>query len=355
MYVESQPPPENMDPLLLPFLQADDETEAQRLLAQLIAKHVQPVVREIARSKLHVARAASADGSSGHEAEDLQGEVVLQLLDRLRHLRECPNQAAITNFRGYVAAIAYNSWTQSLRRKYPERQRLKNRLRYLVNHDGRFALWEGANDTLLCGLADWKGPNRPAFASRQAASESEFEQCLYDTPNLRQLPPRALLDVLFSLSGRPIELEELVGLVARIWGIKDLHRLESTAEDDVEVWTRLPDPRENVAAKVERRMYLAALWKEILELRPMQRAALLLNLHDTSGQDMLPLFMLVDVARLSEIAVSLDMTMQEFAELWDTLPLDDATIAKRMGITRQQVINLRKSARERLARRMSKF
>jgi hypothetical protein len=35
------------------------------------------------------------------------------------------------------------------------------------------------------------------------------------------------------------------------------------------------------------------------------------------------------------------------------LPLDDATIAGLLGATRQQVINLRKCARERLERRMS--
>jgi hypothetical protein len=34
------------------------------------------------------------------------------------------------------------------------------------------------------------------------------------------------------------------------------------------------------------------------------------------------------------------------------LPLDDLTIAARLGLTRQQVINLRKSARLRLARRL---
>lgn len=99
---------------------------------------------------------------------------------------------------------------------------------------------------------------------------------------------------------------------------------------------------------------LAALWNEICELRPLPRAALLLNLQDATGQDMLTLLMLVDVARFSEIAASLDMTKEELTDLWDDLPLDDATIAQQMGLTRQQVINLRKAARERLARRMAK-
>jgi hypothetical protein len=45
----------------------------------------------------------------------------------------------------------------------------------------------------------------------------------------------------------------------------------------------------------------------------------------------------------------------QFAELWPQLPLDDATIAGLLNLTRQQVINLRKSARERLARRLKGF
>jgi DNA-directed RNA polymerase specialized sigma24 family protein len=308
------------------------------------------LVREITRSKLHAFRFGSGP-SPVQEADDVCGEVVLQLLSRLRDLRNDPRDNTIANFRSYVAAVAYNSCTESLRRKYPERHRLRNRLRYLLSHDPSFALWEGPQGSLLCGLAEWKDN---AFPTQQAGGP-EFAQTVHDKPNLRQLPPRALLDVLFSLSGRPLALDELVGLTANIWAIDDLHRVENNDQDEGEVWDRLPDSRVNVAVHVERRMHLTALWKEICELRPLQRAALLLNLHDPSGQDMLPLLVLTGVARFSEIASSLDMTMPEFTELWDDLPLDDATIAQRMKLTRQQVINLRKSARERLARRMARL
>jgi hypothetical protein len=46
------------------------------------------------------------------------------------------------------------------------------------------------------------------------------------------------------------------------------------------------------------------------------------------------------------------MPAQEFAGLWNELPLADDAIARRLGLMRQQVVNLRKSARERLGRRM---
>jgi hypothetical protein len=41
--------------------------------------------------------------------------------------------------------------------------------------------------------------------------------------------------------------------------------------------------------------------------------------------------------------------------LWESLPLEDTTIAGRFRLTRQQVINARKSARERLTRRLKGF
>ena len=57
------------------------------------------------------------------------------------------------------------------------------------------------------------------------------------------------------------------------------------------------------------------------------------------------------VASIRRIADALELDHAGFAELWPTLPLDDRDIAERLGLDRQQVINLRKSARARLARR----
>ena len=344
MQARSEAFPVSSDPLLHPFLNAETEVEAQCRLGEVMTG-VQPLVLELARSRQI---STSFDGSQSLEIEDVASEVLLLVVARLRELREQAGAEAIGNFRGYVATVVHNCWTQRLRRKYPERQKVKNSLRYILNHDSRFAMWRTDNGTMVCGLAQWK--DRADFSRSFQLDVSRANS------NLRNLRPRDLLDALFSLAAKPIEMEELVGIVGKIWGIQDLRRVEIGVGDDAEEnpWMRLPVRREDVASSVERRMYLAALWKEICDLRPLQRTALLLNLHDASGQDMLPLFMLLDVARLSELASSLAMETEELAELWHSLPLEDATIAKRMGITRQQVINLRKSARERLARRMAK-
>ena len=63
------------------------------------------------------------------------------------------------------------------------------------------------------------------------------------------------------------------------------------------------------------------------------------------------MFPAAGVASVRDMAAALEVSPEEFASLWNDLPLEDAKVAERLGLTRQQVINLRKSARERLARR----
>ena len=58
---------------------------------------------------------------------------------------------------------------------------------------------------------------------------------------------------------------------------------------------------------------------------------------------------------MQQIAELLERSPQEFHGLWNRLPLDDLSIAQLLGLTRQQVINLRKSARERLSRHLAAF
>ena len=52
-------------------------------------------------------------------------------------------------------------------------------------------------------------------------------------------------------------------------------------------------------------------------------------------------------------AQALEIPAPEFEKIWADLPLDDLRLADFLGATRQQVINLRKTARERLLKRMS--
>lgn len=113
-----------------------------------------------------------------------------------------------------------------------------------------------------------------------------------------------------------------------------------------------PDPEPSAATRVEERSSLHQLWREIRLLPARQALALLLNLRDEGRGNAIVLLPLTGVASLREIARAVGLEPERLAELWPRLPLDDATIAEILGTSRQQVINLRKAARERLSRRL---
>lgn len=121
------------------------------------------------------------------------------------------------------------------------------------------------------------------------------------------------------------------------------------------LFDRLADPAPDAATALERRSHLERLWGEIRQLSPQQAAALILNLRDGEGRGAVALLPLTGVATMRDIARTLEMPAERFAEIWNRLPLEDSAIAESLGVSRQQVINLRKSARERLARRMRKY
>ena len=97
--------------------------------------------------------------------------------------------------------------------------------------------------------------------------------------------------------------------------------------------------------------FFEQVWREVCQLPVLQRAALLLNLRDSRDGGVISFLPFLGVASKEELAQLLEMPYEDFQKLWSELPLDDFRIAQMFGITRQQVINLRKTARERLVRR----
>ena len=339
------------DAVLLPYLQASDETAAGAALEQLICESAQPIAREIIRSKLRVGQSLSHD-ISDDEAADLAGEVTLKLVARLRELKSDPIAKAVHSFRGYVAVTAYHACDEYLRKKNPRRNSLKNQLRYVITHSVGFALWEGDEGELLCGLTGWKDQ------SRCAANRSGIRESLDKFPlaaKAKSSPPD-LLAALFDRVGGPLLLDDLVSVVADLWQIRDaIAPITSIDGDTAGVRPAETGSRGGLDARMDQHDHLEKLWSEICELPLRQRVALLMSLRDSSGRGVLTLLPLIHIASLRQIAEILAMSGEKLASLWNQLPLDDATIAESLSITRQQVINLRKCARERLWRRTREF
>ena len=338
-----------MDHRLLAFIAATDEEQADRYLASLVEEHAVPIVKEILGSNLRFHLDSNAAAST-QDANDLFNEIIANLLARLHQIRNDSSRGAIADLRGYVAATAYNACNLYLRQKYPRRARLKNRLRYLLSHDAAFALWTHETSGLIGGLAPRRDKGEPApqrvFEKIRQDPVEWIESAGLQSVGTDRAQLSSILKALFKSCGRPIKLDDLVNIVA------DICREKDHPDESLETALNLVAPTLDFDIVLEQQHMLALLWQEVRQLPPRQRRALLLNLRDARGQDLVSLLPYTRTATIAQIAESLDFPLEEFAGLWNKLPLDDVTIAELLGATRQQVINLRKCARERLERRL---
>jgi RNA polymerase sigma factor (sigma-70 family) len=337
-----------LDPLLRGFVEAADDAEAERRLGALVEEHAAPLIRRIAARKLRT-YAAGADSRPDADLEDITSDAVLALVSRLQSLREQPDRSPIGSFADYTATVTYNTFAHYLRRRYPARSRLKNRLRYALTSDRRLALWP-ASEGLACGLAAWRGRVVSEAAMENLGRlAAEPERWLSSARKPSVGDPAASLGPLLLAVGGPVEFDRLVATMAAL-SPPD----EASVSVDAIRLDSLPDrtsPPADLA--LDRRRQTARLWQEISALPLRQRIALLLSLRDDQGSALLWVFPLTGVAGIREIARVLDIPPLELAALWTDLPLDDLTIGARLGCPRQQVINLRSAARKRLGHRLA--
>jgi DNA-directed RNA polymerase specialized sigma24 family protein len=250
-----------------------------------------------------------------NDVEDLRSQVVLRLLKRLTSLSA---SEAIDSFHDYVAVVTYHVVDDYVRRRDPQRAVMANRLKYVLTRNPAFAIWSNGPE-LACGLAAWRGTNPGPLDAAAAVDPDRMD---------------ASLEALFAGVGRAVPFQTVVTLFVRS---RSPERPDATTDD--------------ASLRVESRQLLGRLWTEIGDLPQRQRVALLLNLRDGG----LPQFVLCGIATLEALAAAVGWSADELAGAWTELPFDDQRISVLLGVTTQQVINLRKSARARLQRRMAKW
>ena len=347
-----------LDSALRPWVEAGSEAQQSHLLETLLNEQIEPLIREIVGYQFRVFFDALGRPSHHGESEDVCSEVRLHLLTRLRDLQTNPAAQNIRNLRSYVAVTAYRACYEYLRRKYPKRHSLKHKLRFLLSQHPDFAVWQHGRGQWLTGLADWANQARPTIARHHPQFHALLSEPLAFAKR-KQLPAKTsasalsqILQAIFGQLQQPVELNELVSLVAALCGIKDqLGQTETEPTSDAAWLEQLPDPGPDLSETLAQRSYLTRLWEEVRQMSPRHCAALLLNLRDDRGGSATELLVFTGVASFAQLAAALDWSEPELAECWPRMPLDDLTIAERLGLTRQQVINLRRSARERLWRR----
>ena len=305
--------------------------------------------------RAYIAGSSFYSGLGGYP--NLIADATLQILKRLRHIRLKPEMGTIGNFKGYVSVTACNTCHRHLRLKYPQRARLKHRVRYILTHKKGFSLWKDEQENWLGGLTEWLEARKSTVSKGRINllrnDPHALESAGLTPEKVDHSDPIEVLTAIFRWSHGPLEIDDLVSLAAELCKIKD-YAPQSESETDL---SAVPDSRphdslSDSTSKAEQRLYLERLWKEICQLPLEQRIALLLNLRDPHESSMITLLSDIGIATVREVASVLTLPVERFAGLWNDLPLDDSTIAQHLQVTRQQVINFRVSARRRLSRRM---
>jgi RNA polymerase sigma factor (sigma-70 family) len=337
--------PAKIDVLLEPLLVQTTDQQADELLSQLITVHAEPVIKGVIQFKL---RLNSYRETQRAEADDIQQEVVLQLVAQLQRFRKTPDGHPIGDVRAMAAVIAHRTCARWMRRQFPERHALKNRLHYLLTRQRGLALWQDEDGKQVGGFEVWQQQKR----ARVVLDVERLPRHIQTLGGVKELA--GAVAAIFNHAGSPIEFDELVSVIAAIQGISDQPIESLAADEDAEA--NIPAAAQpDQAWRMEKRMFLQRLWEELQQLPLNQRAALLLNLKDPSGFGCITLFPATGIATVRQLAEALEISAEDFAAVWNDLPLEDSKIAELLGLTRQQVINVRKSGRERLARRLKGF
>jgi hypothetical protein len=256
------------------------------------------------------------------------------------------------------AVLARDAPSEQIRLLDPERAQLENRLRYLLLHGRQFVVDAAQSGVRLCRL-------RVTPDQAQPLAREPLES-LREDPSARSragivarpgepVPAAGLVEAILRWAGAPVALRDLVDIVAAAAGLP-VRSPDAPQEAGGEDRGERPDGAVRAgAAGTGERGYLGRLWDEIVLLPPRQRAALLLNMRDADGRDCILALPAAGVASLTDIARAVEMSVDHLARIWNDLPWEDTRIAGLLGLSRQQVVNLRKSARARLARRLYGF
>jgi DNA-directed RNA polymerase specialized sigma24 family protein len=319
---------------------AINKAEAAR--ERLFTEHFLPVVR----AKVGVRLSPSSDVH-----RDICQEVFERLTKKLQQLsvqtdhNGASSMVRKSNWRSYAEKIAFHCVVNHIRKQSQLWRSISGRLRYLVETQGkRFAIWR-VDTQEVCGLSGWR--DRPYVQLRSDDSR------LADVMAGMAKPWPELVEKVLEIAAAPVRFDKLVALFHRYSVPK--HETPMPVKHDED---DLSSECENLPATQPTSEYHAYLtqmtehmWKSICSLPVEHRRALMLNLKGADGGDI----QLVDYLKLAsreEIARCVEIPENQFEKLWPELPLDDNKIAQMSGATRQQVINWRSAARERLKREM---
>ena len=339
---ESEP---GIDEQLVPYLNSADRTETQEHLDRLLEK-ARPIVYRIARSM----RAGGSPNAAYFNTHDVFGDVCVRLLHTLQTFKKDPGRHPISNFSGLVATTTSTVFADLLRGQDRQRRSLYQKIRRLIAANPDLATWKDNEGGLVCGYKIWRSAHADV-TPLPSQLKLDFDSADF-RPSQRRNTAELILLVLKNV-GRPIKFDEFVDLVniastgvqVQTISIDDEHYVQSGP-----LVTYQPD----VITGLDNQRLLNRLFTEIETLRVEQRKSLLLNMTDSYGFG-IEWFLFTKIATEEHLARLLEVSIEQFRQLLDELPLSDAEIAGDLGISQSKVTNMRRAVRERLERRRRDF
>ena len=336
--------------LLADLLASEDSAAADTLLVRLVESVIEPVATRLVRGRFRISVNQNNDSSLNQDALDIVSEVKVSMISVLRRMKDSEDTVPIDSLEGYTAIVTRNAYNEYLRKKYPSRFRLRNQIRYVVtNSEGlRISFEHGA--VPMCGTDFAMVSNDLTDAA--SISLNGFAGELINSPGLlkkdiNRIGLGELVGIVLRKVNKPVIFDDLVSVIAELRGLHEPTVVELTDEIHLSSMAIVP------FAESERKTFLTTIWGEMSELPLRHRRAMLLHLTDDQNDNLLVMFVLDGIASIRSIAEMVEMPPEEFAGIWNRLPLPDNDIAELMGLERQQVINLRQSARRSLRSRLS--
>jgi RNA polymerase sigma factor (sigma-70 family) len=292
-----------------------------------------------------------AHGKSPHnqDAEDIFQEIMTKIVQALHDLTEPSSNAAIEDLHEYIARITANCCNDVLRTKSPSRTRLKYNLRFLLTHHEHFAVWKSASVT-LAGFAEWRNERvSPAqlIGSVDSDELATFRSARWPDENMKQVPLIRIVGEVFRWFSSPVEIDELVNIVAALQNVKDL--------PTVVLHENVPTDSSSAQARLEGKDVLRLLWRALREMSREQRDVFCFGFEDEKGRDLFTVLLETETVTFRELTQELGRPTDDVVRLWSKMPMDNKAIAEELNVTRGRVYQHRSRALEKLKKGLLPF
>lgn len=337
---------DSIDEQLLPYLNSTDDATSQEQLHRLL-ESARPIVYRIARSM----RLGAPGTAAAFNTQDVFGDVCVRLLQQLHQLKNDPRHHPISNFSGLVATTTATVFSDLLRGRDRQRRSLYQKVRRLIAANADLETWKDSDGKLICGYRAWR--SEKSYLVPVAPLQMKLDFQANQVADANRLNTAELILLVLNNLGRPVRFDELVdfvnvavaGVQVQTISIDDKHYVQSAP-----LVTLPPD----TIADLDNQRLLKRLFAEIQNLRVEQRKSLLLNMSDSYGYG-IEWFLFTQVATEERLASLLEVTIEQFRALLNSLPMSDADIASELGVSEIKVKNIRRAVRERLERRRRDF